>query len=239
MARRIVNLLRPKLGRQLVAAGVGGSVARGTAEALSDIDLVILVKKLPVNLPRYKIVDATYCSINYITWKSALSELSQPSDELPQILGGYEKIRPISDPSCVFRKLEEKASSITPELFRKSARLALLHSYEDFCRAKNAFLKRDEIVLKDCVYIVTYSAANIVASLNHASFPSDREIFKAHKRFPKRPKGFERIEQLRYGNLKGKRLFTMLVEFYIDLIEFCRGEDIRFPVDERTLRELR
>jgi hypothetical protein len=238
IARRVVTQLRRRLRKDLLAAGVTGSIARGTAETYSDVDLVIMVKKVRHDLPNLRVIHGTYCSIGQQTFNDALSKLSQPCDELSEILGGYSQILPIYDPLRLFPKLEKRAVSVPGKVFRESARIALLHSYEDFCRAKNAFLKGDHIVLMDNILQITYSAALVVASLNHAAFVSDREIFKAHKRFSKLPRRFERIEKLRYGNLKGRRLLTMLMDFYLDLIRFCEGENLHFPVDERTLKGL-
>ena len=93
--------------------------------------------------------------------------------------------------------------------------------------------------MKDSVYIITTSAANIVASLNHAALVSDREMFKAYKNFSKLPRNFESIQELRYGNLNRKRLFSVLLHFYLDVIDFCKKEGVEFPVSEANLRELR
>jgi hypothetical protein len=95
-------------------------------------------------------------------------------------------------------------------VFLKSAELALIHSFEDFCRAKNAFLKKDDVVLKDNVHNVTLSASNVVAALNGYGFASDREIFKAYKKFRKVPRNFSKIQALRYGDLSTPRLFKTL-----------------------------
>jgi hypothetical protein len=51
-----------------------------------------------------------------------------------------------------------------------------MHSFEDFCRAKNAFLKKDDIVLRDNVLNVTTSAANVVAALNEKGFARSRDL---------------------------------------------------------------
>jgi hypothetical protein len=238
IARRLVTQLRRRLRKELLAAGMVGSIARGTAETFSDVDLLIIVKRLDDNLPNCKIIDGTYYSISQKTFSGALSKLSQLSDELPEIIGGYGKIVPIYDPLRLLPKLERRAASLPNELFQKSAQIALMHSYEDFCRAKNAFLGGDDVVLKDNVLQITYSAALVVASLNHAAFVSDREIFKAHKRFTKLPRRFDRIETLRYGNLKGRVLFRMFLDFYLDLIRFCDEMGVHFPVDEKTLKRL-
>ncbi len=238
IARKVVGELRRDLGRNVIAVGISGSVARGTAEKYSDIDMEIIVRR-PLRISyRFLIVEKTYCSLNFATWQGVMREVGMPHHELPETLGGFTKIRSLYDPKGLLHRLEARARHVPRAVFRKSAELALLHSYEDFCRVKNAYLKGDDIVLRDNVFLVTHSAALVVASLNRASFVSDREIFRAHKRFSRLPRGFDRIEQLRYGSLKPRRLYDTLVGFYIDLVDFCRKEGISFPVDRETLREL-
>jgi hypothetical protein len=134
--------------------------------------------------------------------------------------------------------LERKAARIPANLFRQSAQLALLHSYEDFCRIKNAYLKGDDIVLKDYVHYVTYSAALIVASVNRVGFSTDKEVFKAHRNYRKLPRRFDRIMILRYGDLNRKAFYETLVDFYVNLVTFCKKQGLTFPVPETQLRNL-
>ncbi len=249
LANRVVAQLRRKLGPGIQAVGVVGSVARGTAQKYSDIDLLLIVRRKPSNLGQlglreahdgnlFMIVNDTYCSLSFETWSSAVGQLTRPNLQLPELLGGFTKIHAIYDPKRVLPRLEAKAQNILPSVFRESAELALLHSYEDYCRVKNAYLSGDEIVMRDNVLYVTHSAALVVACLNHSHFRSDREIFKAHGKLPKLPRHFSRIEKLRYGNLTRRKLFQMLVAFYGDLIGFAEKEGIRFPVGMEKLREL-
>ncbi len=236
IAERIVKELRIQLGHDLRAVGLSGSVARGTAQKYSDIDHLIILKQSHPELPRYRIMEDTYCSLLYETRQSLNTQLITPHGELPEILGGLTKLHPLYDPEKILPKIEAKAQSIPRELFHKSAELAILHSYEDFCRTKNAYLTGDEIVLKDNVYAVTYSVANTVAALNQRYFVSDREIFKSHRSFKKLPKDYDRIELLRYGSLNAEKLFRTLLSFYIDLVRFCAKEGVKFPVSEASLK---
>ena len=230
--------MRHEFGSKLVAVGITGSVGRGTASKYSDIDMQIILKG-PVHNPyRGIIVENTYCSLNFATKRDAISEFTRPRPELPEVLGGFTKIRPLYDPKMLFKIFEDKARHLPSKVFRKSAELALLHSYEDFSRVKNAYLSGDEIVLRDNVHLVTHSAVWVVASLNQASFVSDREIFKAYRRHEKLPRGFDRIRDLRYGNLNRQILFKTLMSFYIDLVDFSEKEGIHLPVDRESLREV-
>jgi hypothetical protein len=186
----------------------------------------------------YRIVDDTYCSLNFETWKSAISKLREPNPELPEILGGFAKILDVYDPSSLLPRLEEEARRVPSNVFRKSAELALMHSFEDFCRAKNAFLKKDDIVLRDNVLNVTTSAANVVAALNEKGFASDREIFKAYKNFRKLPRNFSKIQALRYGHLSRPRLLKTFMQFYVSLVDFCKQGGVRFPVELEAIERL-
>jgi len=239
IARRLLRVLRRKLGSNLLAAGVRGSVSRGTADKYSDIDMFIILRKPADDWPRVQIVDGVYCGIDSYTPHSALSQISKPSPDLPEILGGFTNLMPLYDPRGILPRLQSKAKAVPPEVFQRSAEMALLGSYEDFCRAKSAYQTRDDIVFKDNVYLVTYSAALIVASLNQAVFASDREIFKAHKTFLKLPRQYERIEKLRYGSLQRHELVRVFLDFYLNLVKFCEREGISLPVSRRVLRAAR
>jgi len=239
IARRLLRVLRRRLGSNLLAAGLCGSVSRGTADKYSDIDMFVILRKLADDWPRVQIVDGIYCGIDSYTPRSALSKISEPSPDLPEILGGFTNLMPLYDRRGILRRLQSRAKAVPPEVFRRSAELALLGSYEDFCRAKSAYSRRDDVVFRDNVYLVTYSAALIVASLNQAAFASDREIFKAHKTFSRLPRHYERIEKLRYGSLKRRELFRVFLDFYLNLVEFCEREGISLPVSRRVLKAAR
>ena len=245
-ATRVVQELRHRLGDDLRAAGLRGSIARGTAERYSDIDFLLIVKKPTSRASGLRnghvslldrISDNTYCSFNVETWRSAIDQVTRPDSELPELLGGFTKILAVYDPERLFPRLEARARRVPASVFARSAEKALLHSYEDFCRVKNAYLIRDEVVLRDNVLGVTHSAALVVASINRTPFVSDREIFRAHRKFRKLPRSYDRIELLRYGNLKGRQLFKTLLDFYCNVVAFAAEEGVRLPVSEEALRE--
>lgn len=241
IARKVVDQLQRSLGSNLRAAGLQGSVARGTAQRYSDIDFLLIVRNprpSTDHIDGLMIVDDTYCSLGFETWSSAVQQITEPNYELPELLGGFTKILAVYDPERLFPRLLALAKRIPASLFTKSAERALVHSYEDFCRVKNAYVNGDEVVLRDNVLYVTHSAALVVAALNRTHFVSDREIFKAHRRFRKLPRGYSRIEKLRYGNLKGRELFETFLGFYCDLVAFAGREGVHFPVSRETLREL-
>jgi predicted nucleotidyltransferase len=238
IGRKVARQLKKDLGANVLAIGFIGSVARGTAERFSDVDLFIVLRKSAEITGTYMIVNNTYCSLNFETWKSAISKLREPHPELPEILGGFTKILGVYDPGGLMPQFEEEARQVSSSVFLKSAELALIHSFEDFCRAKKAFLNKDDVVLKDNVHNVTLSASNVVAALNGYGFASDREIFKVYKKFRKVPRNFSKIQALRYGDLSTPRLFKTLMQFYVNLVDFCKQVGVHFPVELDAIERL-
>jgi len=236
IGRELSRHLREKFAANLLAVGLRGSVARGTAERFSDVDLIVILRTLEEVSRNYEIVNNTYCSLNFETWKSAISKLRDPHPELPETIGGFTKILSVYDPRRILPRLEQEARRVPGKVFQESAELALIHSFEDFCRAKNAFLKNDDIVLKDSIHNVTHSAANVVAALNKSGFASDREIFKAYKKFRRLPRNFATIQTLRYGHLSRPRLLKTLMQFYVGLVDFCNQRGVDFPVELRVIQ---
>jgi Nucleotidyltransferase domain len=238
IAKNLSRDLRREYGTNIEPIGLTGSVARGKAERYSDIDVEIIVKKPTPQPYQSRIIENIYCSLNFATPRDALREVAQPHPELPEKLGGFTMIRRLYDPKGFLTSLQKKANHVPTRIFRKSAELALLHSYEDFCWVKNAYVNNDQELLQDNVNYVTHSGSLIVACLNNSHFASDREIFTAYKRFEKLPRGFERIRQLRYGHFTAKKLLETTMSFYLNLIEFCSNEGIQFPVEKNQLQDL-
>jgi kanamycin nucleotidyltransferase len=238
IAKNLSHDLRREYGTNIEAIGLTGSVARGKAERYSDIDMEIILKKPIAQSYQSRIIEEIYCSLNFVTRRDAISEITQPHPELPEKLGGFTMIRRLYDPKGFLSGLQERANHVPTRIFHKSAELALLHSYEDFCRVKNAYVTGNEELLRDNVNYVTHSGSLIAACLNNSYFVSDREIFTAYERFEKLPRGFERIKRLRYGHLTAKKLLETTMSFYLNLIEFCSNEGIQFPVERKHLQDL-
>ena len=115
--RKVSRNLREDLSANLLAVGLRGSVARGTAEKFSDVDLLVILQKLQ-KIPN------TYCSLNFETWRTAISKLNRPHPELPETLGGFTKILSLYDETGLLARIEAEARKVPRSVFRESAELS-------------------------------------------------------------------------------------------------------------------
>ncbi len=87
IARKVVAELRRDLGRNIIAVGISGSVARGTAEKYSDLDMEIIVRRSLKTSYQARIVENTYFSLNFATWQSGPEGGGYASSFAPRDLG--------------------------------------------------------------------------------------------------------------------------------------------------------
>ncbi len=84
IALSVAVQLRKSLRRNLLAIGVCGSVARGTAEKYSDVDLLVLVRKLKPDSTPFRIFKDTMSARSTRPGKAFGTSLQAP-------LGTFQK----------------------------------------------------------------------------------------------------------------------------------------------------
>lgn len=86
IARKLARQLKREYGKNVLAIGVMGSVARGKAEHYSDIDMEIIVKRHAADSYESRIIDNTYCSLTFATSREVVREITRPDPLLPEKL---------------------------------------------------------------------------------------------------------------------------------------------------------
>src|SRR5438093_12907768 len=64
--------------------------------------------------------------------------------DLNAALGGWRSLKPLYDPSGLLRALMKRAKHPTAAQFREAARRALIETYEDLGKVRNAVAAADE-----------------------------------------------------------------------------------------------
>src|SRR5438552_5871555 len=169
LAKTLAGQLRTREGRNLVAVGVYGSVARGEDRAHSDVDVLVVLRRKRAAI-RHFVRDGILITILQQTPQEARAEVTGSRGDLNAVLGGWRSLRPLYDPSGLLRKLIKRARDPTEAQFREAARRALIETYEDLGKVRNAVDVGDEQESREMAVWYAGAAAGALLDLHrHAS----------------------------------------------------------------------
>src|SRR5437870_2552341 len=137
--------LRKRLGRNLVGIGVFGSVGRGDDRTGSDIDLVVVAQS-QVKI-KSRVVSGIPVTFLPLTPEGAREEVYGSRKDLNVALGGWRSLKPLYDPTKFLARLRQRAFHPRPLQFRRASQKALLETFEDLGKLRNAIeaKNRDEM----------------------------------------------------------------------------------------------
>src|SRR2546425_8252287 len=182
LAKLIGAQLRLREGRNLVAVGLYGSVARGEDRAHSDVDLLVVVRKKRLTI-RHLVRTGILVTVLQQTPAEARAEVMGSRADLNGALGGWQSMRPLYDPSGLLGRLKKKAKHPSREQFRRAARSAFLETYEDLGKLRNAVDSNDGDETREMAIWYTGGAMGILLDLNGRVLRTGRRAFIEIRRY--------------------------------------------------------
>lgn len=195
-AEEVASHLRGSLKRNLVAAGVYGSTATSQDRPDSDIDLLVVVRSRRPDLD-IRVHRGYLVTILQMTPEEAEDEVLGARSDLSEALGGWQSMRPLFDPSGLLAHLSAHAHRPRAGQFRRAARRALLETYEDYGKLRNAIASRDRDEMREMAVWFTGAAHMVVFDLARTVLPTGRRAFIELRRHGRLGKALLR---LRYGS---------------------------------------
>lgn len=130
LAKTIAADLRKREGRNLVAVGLYGSVARREERRHSDVDMLVVVRRKRRRI-RHTVHAGILVTILQHTPEEAQREVMGPHPGMSDALGGWRSMHPLYDPSRVLTRLRAQARRPAGRTFREAACLHFVETYED------------------------------------------------------------------------------------------------------------
>ena len=182
LAKTLAGQLRTREGRNLVAVGVYGSVARGEDRPHSDVDVLVVLRRKRAAI-RHFVRDGILITILQQTPQEARAEVTGSRGDLNAALGGWRSLRPLYDPSGLLRKLMKRARDPTEAQFREAARQALIETYEDLGKVRNAVDVGDEQEAREMAVWYAGAAAGALLDLHRHVLRTGRRAFIEIRRY--------------------------------------------------------
>lgn len=225
LAEILAAELRRREGRNLVAVGVYGSVARGEERAHSDVDLLIVVRRKRATI-RHVVREGILVTILQQTPDEAKEEVTGSRSDIHDALGGWQSMRPLYDPSGLLRQLTRRSKKPTREQFREATRRAFLETYEDLGKLRNALAAGDREEAREMAIWYSGCAMGILLDLNGRVLRTGRRAFIEIRRYGAVG---EAVRRLRYRTVSLRETRRLAEFVWIALLARARHEGIHLP----------
>lgn len=225
IAREISAELRQREGRNLLAVGVYGSVARGEDRPFSDVDLVMLVRTKR-RRPRLFVRDGILVSLLQMTPQEARDEVHGSPWNLPEALSGWRSMRILYDRSGVLRRLKIRARHPKASQFRAVVRRDFLGVYEDYGKLRNALQGGDSDEAREMAIWFTQGALMLLFCLERHVVRTGRQLFVELRAFGSLGNAIRRLRYESLSNLEAGRLARLI---WSSLVRRAREEGLRLP----------
>ena len=232
LAKSITMDLRGREGRNLLAVGVYGSVARGEERRHSDIDLLVVVRRKSPCI-HHEVRDRIVTTILQQTAEEAKSEVTGSRQDLNAILGGWTSLKPLYDPTGILRRLRARARRPSARQFREAAYWACLEVYEDVGKLWNAIEARDMDEAREMAIWFTGAAAGALLDLHGHVLKTGRRAIVEASRFGKVGQA---VRRLRYDALSFTEMGRLSELVWAGLLDGAAERGIRLPPLRRNAR---
>ena len=233
LAKSIAADLRSREGRNLLAVGVYGSVARGESRRHSDIDLLVVVRRKSPRI-HHEVRDRIVATILQQTVEDAKSEVTGSRQDLNAILGGWNSLKPLYDPTGILQRLRARARRASPRQFREAAFWACLEVYEDVGKLWNAIEAADMDEAREMAIWFTNAAAGALLNLHAHVLKTGRRGIVEASRFRKIGPA---VRRLRYEEHSLAQMQDLSELIWTGLLDRAAAQGIRLPPLVRTARE--
>ena len=233
LAKAIAEDLRKREGRNLVAVGVYGSVARREDRRHSDIDMLAVVRRKRVRI-RHTLRTGVLATISQETPEEARNEVRGAYPGLNDALGGWRSMHPIYDPSGILRRLRDQAKRPNVQAFRKSAEMHFLETFEDLGKLWNAIEARDANECREMAIWFSGAAMGTLFDLERRVLMTGRQAFVELRRYGKVGAA---IRRLRYTSLSFRETQRLSEFIWGRLLDRAKARRLRLPSFPRESRE--
>ena len=232
LAKTIAVDLQRREGRNLVAVGVYGSVARGEERHHSDVDLLVVVRRKRRRI-QHGIHDGILVTVLQQTPAEARDEVTGSRPGMNDALGGWGSMRPLFDPSGLLRRLRDRARRPTARQFRGAARFHFLEAYEDLGKLWNAIEARDADEARETAIWFSGAAMGTLFDMEAHILKTGRRAFIEIQRYGKLG---EAIRRLRYDALSLRETRRLSEFVWTGLLARAAAQGIHLPPLFRTAR---
>lgn len=178
LAHQIVEGLRSDLADRLFAAACYGSVAHGTADANSDLELILLADPSVAPVTAHRIADGIQVEYDIVPLERMLRAATRVTPEWGEEADAYLHPLVLWDPHTLFSRVCEAARAVPPEAFAHALAESWWSAREYAAKLHGARMRSDRAGFAFTAFAFARLSALRMALVRQTPFSSTRTMWR-------------------------------------------------------------
>jgi predicted nucleotidyltransferase len=237
IAKALTKKIVRKYGEDIYGIVIYGSVAKNEDRRYSDLEMyVVTKKKLKVREVKY-VYRGMNIEVSYIPAREMLHNAKIISPNWPIATDFYRSYFILYEKGNWFKKLRRAVASQNPRDFKSAMQKYLIWFYELMAKIKNAYLYRDDYSFLWLASFLGWESVIFLGLVNQKYYKSERDVFKSVKRFPIRPKNYQRLLETvcHFSVTDRKKIYQAALKLFAELKSIARKKGVVVGKDTLTV----
>ncbi|NER84300.1 MAG: nucleotidyltransferase [Leptolyngbya sp. SIO1D8] len=239
LAEQVVQRVLAVRGEQVLAIGLYGSLARGTDQLYSDIEMKCVLNTHGEDYSQEWVEDGVKIEVNFESEDVILSEAAIVDEDWAITHGAYFDMQPLYGSDEFFVRLKDALRSPSQEDFTAAIREIIVGNiFEAICKLRNARLESNTDYLPMLACEIAQQSAFAIGLAHRKCYSTRAFVLQESLAFENRPNGHEKLCQIvMTGNLKDFDAITKTLEtLWSGLVQWA--EENRFNLAKRCITPL-
>lgn len=221
LTQQLVERIVAVHGGKVLAIGVYGSLARGTDQPYSDIEMMCVFNTTGEDYAHEWIEDTCKIEVNFVSADELLRDAATVDAEWAITHGAYFDLKPLYGSLDFFSQVSHALHSLSQEAFAAALREMIVGSiYENMGKLRNSRLAGNHGSLPLLACTIAEQGALAIGLVNRKCYSTQALLFQESLAFANRPAGYDALCQLvMAGNLSDFDAVATTIElFWVGLV---------------------
>lgn len=224
LAQQLVERIVAVHGEKVLAIGVYGSLARGSDQPYSDIEMMCVFNTTGEDYAHEWIEDSCKVEVNFVSADEILRDAATVDAEWAITHGAYFDLKPLYGNTDFFTQVSHALHSPSQDAFASALRELIVGSiYENMGKLRNSRLVGNHDSLPMLACTIAEQGAFAIGLVHKKCYSTQARLFQESLAFANRPDGYDALCQLvMAGNLSdGDAIATTIEQFWVGLVAWA------------------
>ncbi|MDB9526319.1 kanamycin nucleotidyltransferase C-terminal domain-containing protein [Oscillatoria sp. CS-180] len=197
LAKQLVQRILAVRGEQVLAIGLYGSLARGTDQLYSDIEMKCVLSTQGEDYSQEWVEKGSKIEVNFESEDVILSEAATVDEDWAITHGAYFDLKPLYGDDEFFVRLKDTLRSPSQEDFTAAIQEIIVGNiFEAICKLRNALLESNTDYLPTLACEIAQQSALAIGLAHKKCYSTRSVILSESLEFKNRPDGHEQLCQI-------------------------------------------